>query len=247
MKQSITCAFAIAATLSLGGAALAQNTSPASSGAKKAGGTSTAAKTSADAKFVKEAAMGGLAEVELGRLATQKAENADVKQFGQRMVDDHSKANDQLKPIAQQKGIGIPTQLTGKEKTAYDRLSRLSGAQFDRAYMKLMLQDHRKDVAEFRKQSTAGKDPEVKQFASQTLPTLEEHLKMAQTTAGATATTGSGKGGAKGTSGTTPAAHGTTQPGGAATGAGTTPGTAPTGAGTSGQSGREPSGSTTGR
>jgi putative membrane protein len=198
---------AVAAALSLGsGAALAQTS-----------GKPTGPRAGADATFVKEAAMGGLAEVELGRLATQKAQSADVKAFGQHMVDDHSKANDQLKPIAQQKGVEVPTQLTGKHKTEYDRLSKLSGAAFDRAYMQLMLQDHRKDVSEFRKESTSGKDPDVKQFASQTLPTLEGHLKMAQTTAGATATSGRGKRGAKGTSGTTPVEHGTTQPGGATT------------------------------
>ena len=181
MKQSITYAITIAAALSLGsGTALAQQSSR----------TAGKAKSGADTAFVKEAAMGGLAEVEFGRLASQKAESNDVKQFGQRMVDDHSKANDQLKPIAQQKNVTIPTQLSGKEKTLYDRLSKLSGAQFDRAYMQLMLQDHRKDVGDFRKESQSGKDPDVKQFASQTLPTLEDHLKMAQSTAGATATSG---------------------------------------------------------
>jgi putative membrane protein len=199
MKQSITCAIAMAAALSLGsGAALAQT-----SAAKSTGLTA-----GADSTFVKEAAMGGLAEVELGRLAAQKAQSADVKQFAQRMVDDHSKANDQLKPIAQQKGIDVPAQLTGKHKSEYDRLSKLSGAAFDRAYMQLMLQDHRKDVSDFRKESTSGKDPDVKQFASQTLPTLEDHLKMAQTAAGATATSGRGKRGTEGTTGTTDTGHG---------------------------------------
>lgn len=209
MKQSITCAMAMAAVLSLGsGAALAQTSTAKSTGAA----------AGADSTFVKEAAMGGLAEVELGRLAAQKAQSADVKQFAQHMVDDHSKANDQLKPLAQQKGIDVPTQLTGKHKSEYDRLSRLSGAQFDRAYMQLMLQDHRKDVSDFRKESTSGKDPDVKQFASQTLPTLEDHLKMAQSTAGAAATSGHDQRGTKGTTGTTGTEHGaptTTPPAGA--------------------------------
>jgi putative membrane protein len=210
MKQSITCAIAMAATLSLGGVALAQQPSP----------NSTAGKSSADTGFVKEAAMGGMAEVELGRLALQKASSNDVKQFAQRMVDDHSKANDQLKPIAQQKNITVPTQLTGKHKAEYDRLSKLSGAEFDRAYMQLMLQDHRKDVSDFRKESTGGKDQDVKQFATQTLPTLEDHLKMAQSTAGATATSGGANGRTKGTTGTTDTDHGahTTAPGAGTTG-----------------------------
>lgn len=144
--------------------------------------TTTGQLAAADQTFLKEAATGGLMEVELGRLATEKASSAEVKQFGQRMVDDHSKANQQLSTIAQQKSVQIPTELTGKAKADYDRLSKLSGEQFDRAYMQMMVRDHRKDVADFRKQSTSAKDSELKSFASQTLPTLEEHLKMAQQT-----------------------------------------------------------------
>jgi putative membrane protein len=152
---------------------------PAQSGAKSS--SPTGAQLSAgDRTFVKNAAMGGLMEVELGRLATEKASNADVKQFGQRMVDDHGKANEQLTTIAKEKNVEVPTALTGKAKADYDRLSKLSGEQFDRAYMQMMVQDHRKDVAEFRKQSTSAKDTDVKSFVTQTLPTLEEHLKAAQ-------------------------------------------------------------------
>src|SRR4051812_26338967 len=183
---------AIAAVFMTAGAVMAQQ--PAAKTANASGG---------DQMFVKEAAMGGMAEVELGRLASQKASSPEVKQFGERMVADHSKANDQLKPIAQQKNIEVPTQLTGKHKAEYDRLSKLSGAQFDRAYTQLMLQDHRKDVSDFRKESTSGKDSDVKNFATQTLPTLEEHLKMVQSMAsGARATSGKGDHGATGTSGT---------------------------------------------
>jgi putative membrane protein len=105
-----------------------------------------------------------------------------VKQFGQRMVEDHGKANQQLSTIAQQKNVQVPTELTGKAKADYDRLSKLSGDQFDRAYMQMMVRDHRKDVGDFRKQSTSAKDPDLKSFASQTLPTLEEHLKLAEQT-----------------------------------------------------------------
>ncbi len=172
----------------------------------------------ADQTFLKNAAVGGLMEVELGRLATEKASSADVKQFGQRMVDDHGKANEQLATIAKQKNVDVATQLTGKGKADYDRLSKLSGEQFDRAYMQMMVQDHRKDVAEFRKESTSAKDADVKSFASQTLPTLEDHLKMAQqaqsslrgasatsgrSTGTNTTTTGTG-GNQKATSGTAP-------------------------------------------
>ena len=133
-----------------------------------------------DRTFIMEAAAGGMAEVELGRLASQKGSSSDVKGFGQMMVDDHSKANDQLMKIAQDKGLAAPHALKPQAKAMHDRLSKLSGDAFDRAYMQDMVKDHRKDVALFRKQSTSASDPEVKQFAASTLPTLEKHLQRAQ-------------------------------------------------------------------
>ena len=137
----------------------------------------------ADQKFIKEAADGGMAEVELGQLATEKASSDDVKKFGQRMVDDHGKANDQLKQIASSKGVDLPSEPSPKDKATKDRLSKLSGEQFDKAYMTDMLQDHKKDVAAFQRESTSGRDPDVKSFAAQTLPTLQDHLKDAQSIA----------------------------------------------------------------
>jgi len=137
-----------------------------------------------DKKFVIEAAMGGMAEVEMGRLATEKAASSDVKNFGQKMVDDHSKANDELKALANQKGIMVPAELSPKDKAMRDQLAKLSGDAFDRAYMKMMVKDHTKDVADFQKASTNGKDGDVKGFASKTLPTLQEHLQMARDVAG---------------------------------------------------------------
>ncbi len=134
----------------------------------------------ADSHFVAAAASGGMEEVQLGKLATQKASNEKVKQFGQRMVDDHSKANDQLKQIASQENINVPTEMMPKDKAMVDKLSALSGTDFDKAYVKAMLADHKKDVATFQKEANSGKDSAVKGFASQTLPTLQEHLKMIQ-------------------------------------------------------------------
>jgi len=150
-----------------------------------------------------EAARGGMAEVELGQLASQKAQSDQVKQFAQRMVQDHGKANDELKSLAQQKNITLPTELDGKHKATHDRLSKLSGAQFDRAYMQDMLQDHRKDVNDFRKESQSGKDPDVKAWAAKTLPTLEEHLRLAQSTSGAVGTSGSKSSATSGSTGRT--------------------------------------------
>src|SRR5262249_51808111 len=102
--------------------------------------------------------------------------------FGQRMVDDHSKANDELKTLAQNKNITLPTALDATDKATVDRLAKLNGESFDRAYMQAMVKDHQKDVNEFRTQSKSGKDADVKAWASKTLPTLEEHLKMAKDT-----------------------------------------------------------------
>ena len=143
----------------------------------------TAKLSGSDKTFVSKAATGGMAEVELGKLAADKASDPDVKAFGQRMVDDHSKANDKLKQIATDKGVTVPTALKGAEKTLYDKLSKASGAEFDKMYMHHMVTDHQTDVKEFEKESKSGKDTDVKQFATDTLPTLREHLQMAQTTA----------------------------------------------------------------
>jgi putative membrane protein len=147
-------------------------------------------KGASDTTFVTKAARGGMAEVELGKLATEKASSDQVKQFGQRMVDDHSRTNDDLKAIAQQKNITLPSELDAKDKALRDRLIKLSGPAFDRAYMQAMLSDHRKDVNEFRMKSKAGKDADIKAFAAKTLPTLEDHLKMAQDTTKAVGTSG---------------------------------------------------------
>jgi putative membrane protein len=131
-------------------------------------------------KFITEAALGGLAEVEGGQLAARKATAPDVKAFAERMVKDHGEANEELKRIATAKGVELPTQLDRKHRNELERLQKLSGSDFDRAYMKHMVEDHKKDVTQFRKAAKDLKDAEVKQFASGTLPTLEDHLRMAQ-------------------------------------------------------------------
>jgi putative membrane protein len=146
-------------------------------------GTSSAKLAPTDRQFIKKAAEGGLAEVEFGKLASEKAESSDVKQFGQRMVDDHTKANDQLKQVASEKGLTVPDKLSAKDAATKARLEKLSGKAFDRAYMRDMVTDHTKDVSEFRMESKNAKDPDVKNFASQTLPTLKDHLKEAKSIA----------------------------------------------------------------
>ena len=146
-----------------------------------------------DKKFVREAAQGGMAEVELGKLATEKASSDEVKKFGQRMVDDHTKAGNELKQIAGEKGIVVSQQLSAKDKMTKDRLSKLSGEQFDKAYMADMVKDHTQDVADFQKEANSGADSDVKNFAAKTLPTLQDHLREAKQIAPMTKTASNGQ------------------------------------------------------
>ena len=136
--------------------------------------------TSADTAFTMKAAQGGLAEVQLGQLAVNRATNPAVRQFGQRMIGDHTKANDQLKQIAQQQKMTLPASLGAKDQALYDKLQNLSGPQFDKAYMKAMVKDHEEDIKEFQKEADHGKDPSIQSFASQVLPILSDHLSMAK-------------------------------------------------------------------
>lgn len=151
-----------------------------STGSNTTATTSTSGRATSDREFVRKAAEGGLAEVQLGQLASEKAASPEVKQFGQRMVDDHTKANDQLKQIAQQQGIALPDKLDAKDAAIKARLEKLSGKNFDRAYMHDMVTDHTKDVTEFKHEANGGRDSAVKSFAQQTVPTLESHLKEAR-------------------------------------------------------------------
>jgi putative membrane protein len=131
---------------------------------------------SPDAAFAMKAAQGGMAEVQMGQLAAQNATNPDVKAFGQHMVDDHTKANDKLKAVAQAENMTLPESLNAKDQAEYTKLQQLSGASFDREYVKHMVKDHEEDVKEFQKEADTGKDPQIKSFASETLPVLQEHL-----------------------------------------------------------------------
>lgn len=150
--------------------------------AAQAGGASGAASVSAE-KFIREAAMGGMAEVELGRLAQQKTSSNDVRAFGMMMVDDHGKANDELKNIAAAHSVTTPQELDAAHMQAKRRLEALEGAEFDRAYMQQMVNDHRKTIDLFEKAQRSDA-ADVRQFAEKTLPTLRRHLEQAQKLAG---------------------------------------------------------------
>ena len=136
-----------------------------------------AADKSPDHEFYEEAAQGGIAEVELGKLAQQKAQSPDVKAFGAMMVKDHSAANEKLKAVAARKGVSLPTK-PGIEHTATKaKLEVLSGATFDKSYVKSMIDDHEDDIEDFEEEVREGKDADAKAFATEALPTLRTHLQ----------------------------------------------------------------------
>ena len=137
-------------------------------------------KSDKDTAFMKDAAKGGLMEVQMGKLGVEKGQNAEVKQFAQKLIDDHSKANDELKQLAQKKGVTLPTEVDHKAHKMMDRLQNASGADFDKAFARHGVMDHKKDIAKFEKASNEVKDAELKSFIQKTLPTLREHLQIAE-------------------------------------------------------------------
>lgn len=147
------------------------------------GSQSKRAVSNQDMKFVEEAAVGGMMEVDLGRLAAERAVNDDVKAFARRMVEDHTKANQQLLQVAAQTGITLPQDIPADKKQHRDMLAKATGAEFDRMYMSHMVKDHQKTVKEFEKQAQKGDNQAVRTFAQQTLPTLRQHLELAQSLA----------------------------------------------------------------
>ena len=163
MKKEVTIVSwvsVLAFTLCFGGVAMAAD--PATS--------KSSSLSAQDKTFMKKAAKGGLMEVAMGKMAEQNAQNEDVKAFGKRMVTDHSKANDELKAIAEKKGVT----LSGKEPT--EKWTS------DKAYMSSMVKDHEKDLTEFREEANNGSDPEVKKFADDTAKVIKEHLDLAKET-----------------------------------------------------------------
>lgn len=149
-----------------------------------AGGTSIAddAKSEkfSDEMFVRKAASGGMHEVELGQVVSTRVKSADVKAFAERMVTDHTKANQKLKAAAETAGIAVPEKMTEKQQKELARFKDLKGGELDREYIAHMVKDHEEDVALFREASQRAKNTELKKFASDTLPTLQEHLKVAK-------------------------------------------------------------------
>jgi len=136
--------------------------------------------STADLDFAKKVAAGGQAEVQVTMLAQEKATSNDVKELASRLHTDHMKANDELKKIASEKGWTLPTEPTADQKAKKDKLEKLSGSAFDKAFVDMMVTNHRTNIPNFERVASHGTDPELKQFASSTVPTLKEHLEMAQ-------------------------------------------------------------------
>jgi putative membrane protein len=133
-----------------------------------------------DADFVAKAASGGLHEVELGKLAQTNAQDAEVKKFAERMVTDHTKANQELMAAAKAANIPVPTGLAPDDQKEVDRFRALKGADFDRQYITHMVKDHEKDLDLFGRASKEAKDPGLKAFATRTIPVIQEHQKLAK-------------------------------------------------------------------
>ena len=215
----VSLGLAIGASAQQSGSGSASGTAPTQKSASDAKVKSDTKGKAADAKggasgalsgddrtFVMKAAQGGMAEVELGKVAQERASSDAVKQYAQRMVTDHGKSNEELKSIVGGKGVNLPSAPDKAHQAHSEKMKRLKGPEFDREYMKMMVDDHKKTVADFEKASKTAKDGEVKGFASKSLPTLQEHLKLAQSTQsqlqGSGGAPGTGKSPATGGSGT---------------------------------------------
>ncbi len=177
--QFITGVIAIAC-IGLSGAALAQ--SPKSKSDSNTNKAKASTLSSADKAFIKDAAKGGMMEVAMGRVAEKNASESEVKNFGARMVKDHSKANEDLKAIAKEENVGWPAEKeAGKWKSDKDYMDAMvKDHESDKDYMDAMVKDHEKDLAEFEKEAKDGSDPKVKSFADKTAKTVREHLEMAK-------------------------------------------------------------------
>lgn len=135
-----------------------------------------------DTEFAVDVADGGMLEVQLAQLALSNASSAEVKKFAQTMIDDHGKANDELKALAQQKGISLPASLSDKCQKKYNDLVDKKGAEFDKEYMDLMVKEHKDTIDKFKKEADKGNDGDLKTWAAAKVPVLEHHLEMAQAT-----------------------------------------------------------------
>jgi putative membrane protein len=144
------------------------------------GGVNAGQQASIDKIFLKKAMQGSLAEVQLGELTLKKSDNDQVKQFARKMIDDHTKLNDQMRPVAQRLGVDIPTEVSKKDKSLMSKMQDLSGAAYDQVYIKNMVKDHKQDLSDFHMEASNAHDPSLKDAAAQGSKTIADHLQMAQ-------------------------------------------------------------------
>jgi putative membrane protein len=130
--------------------------------------------------FAKDAAAGGMMEVQLGNIAQKNSSTKAIQDFGKMMVDDHSKINDNLKDLASKKNVALPSTVTEKQQKDIDKLSKETGTEFDKDYVNMMIDDHKKDIADFKKAGNKMTDKDFKDFVIKTLPTLQKHLDAIQ-------------------------------------------------------------------
>ena|ERR1051326_6696527 len=142
------------------------------------GSLASADPSRSDIRFMREAAQGGMAEVRMGELAKERGATDRVREFGQRMIDDHSKANDDLKDLASRKGVTLPADIGADNRAVLSQLRRLHGSAFDAAYIRHMRMDHQMDVAAFRREAENGRDPDVRHFAQDKLPIIRDHYNQ---------------------------------------------------------------------
>ncbi len=136
--------------------------------------------TPVDRMFVSKAMQGSMAEIQLGQMTLQKSNNPQVKEFAQRMIDDHTKLNEQMKPVAEQLGVKPPDQVSKGDRKTMAKLQALSGSAYDQAYIKDMVKDHKQDLNDFQMEASSGQDQMVKDAASQGSKVIAQHLQLAQ-------------------------------------------------------------------
>jgi putative membrane protein len=171
--QSMSCDRSLFLTFSFAGVLLLQPASVVTA-------QNTTSPSQNDRKFVRSALEDGIAELQLGQIAVEKAESADVKQFGEKMIQDHTKMSDQMRDIAQKEGISAPSGVTAKDKALESKLKTLSGPLFDRAYIAAMVQDDREDLSAFNREANNGNDTAIKDVASRYAQLIGEHLELAK-------------------------------------------------------------------
>ena len=181
LKMFGMVAFAVMMCMGMRMSAVAQDNTSMNSGAGQDMNRDMMKMSSADRKFMMTAAMGGMAEVEMARLALQKSASDSVKQYAQKMIDDHTMAGDELKRLASMKGVALPAQPDAKHMAMMAKMGKLSGMGFDMMYVKEAgVKAHEKMEKLYMKESMSGMDMDAKAFASKTLPTVRMHLQMAR-------------------------------------------------------------------